>query len=554
MPQGWGRRSEPWNARVLWLLVFPSLAGAPLAAGVQGQKLNGPLVGDVFQYELTNDARHVVYVATQDAPFTSELYSTRIGPGFPNTKLSGPLVGEVDALFPFLATPDSSRVVYLADAFVVGRDELFIVPVDGSSPPALLSGDSGEYVEPDFRIGAGGSLVAYRALGAAERLRVVRTDAPGLPMTLAENQFFGGFEFVPDGSRVLYASRTLSASQRLYSVLSDACCGPAQLSTGFFDFGGEVLEFSISPDGTRALYIADQHMDDRFELFSVPVDGSEAPVKLNGPLVPGGDGIGYDFICGAGCVLHERGGDDYLYSPDSALVVYLADQEDQYKLELYRVPIDGSASPIKISGGHSVAYPFDSGERNWAIDPLGTRVVFRAYVGQKLYSVPIDGSAIPIELNGLIVPGGFVKDFRISASGTRVVYLAEQDTDNVLELYVVPIDGSASPVKLSGTLVAGGDVSSFTIEGNRVVYIADQEANDVSELFQVPLDGSAAPTKLNVPLVAAGDVVSFDLRFTRAVYRADQDTDEVFEVYLSSLPPLDRPIRQSSPPPVTVGP
>ena len=48
--------------------------------------------------------------------------------------------------------------------------------------------------------------------------------------------------------------------------------------------GGDVEDFRITPDGSRALYVADQEIDDLDELFSALTDGSAATVKLNAPL------------------------------------------------------------------------------------------------------------------------------------------------------------------------------------------------------------------------------------------------------------------------------
>jgi hypothetical protein len=55
----------------------------------------------------------------------------------------------------------------------------------------------------------------------------------------------------------------------------------------------------------------------------------------------------------------------------------------------------------------------------------------------ELYSIPIDGSAAPQKLNGSLVTGGFVFDFAISADSRRVIYRAEHQTDVMFELYSV---------------------------------------------------------------------------------------------------------------------
>ncbi len=67
-----------------------------------------------------------------------------------------------------------------------------------------------------------------------------------------------------------------------------------------------------------------------------------------------------------------------------------------------------------------------------------------------------------------------------------MVYTANQDTVGVREIYSVPLDGSASPTKLNGTLPSGGGVNdSFQIspDSSRVVYTADQDTNEVYEIY-----------------------------------------------------------------------
>ena len=92
--------------------------------------------------------------------------------------------------------------------------------------------------------------------------------------------------------------------------------------------------------------------------------------------------------------------------------------------------------------------------------------------------------------------------------------------------------------KLNGPVAsgfAGRVLSSLQApDGSRLVYLADAEQDEVYELFSVPIGGGTA-TKLNGPLVAGGDVSNGVLLYqispdsSRVVYLADQDADEVFE-------------------------
>src|SRR5262245_11089542 len=59
--------------------------------------------------------------------------------------------------------------------------------------------------------------------------------------------------------------------------------------------GGSKWAIQFSPDGQTVVYLADQAVNDRTELFAVGIDGAQAPLVLNGPLPAGGNvGTAYD--------------------------------------------------------------------------------------------------------------------------------------------------------------------------------------------------------------------------------------------------------------------
>ncbi len=346
-----------------------------------------------------------------------------------------------------------------------------------------------------------------------------------------------------------------------------------------------IADFKISPDGTRVVFRADLNRDDEYGLYSVPLDGSALPVRLNAPPVKGGNVSGY------------------VIDPNGERVVYRADQDTDGAVELYSVPIDGSAAPVQLTERPVERYRIES----FAIDPTGERVIYNVgwysanrgpeelysvsidgsaapvllnaptirlsevydfsidqtgawvvYRGDQeangvseLYRVAIDGSVAPVRLNVPLVQGGYVKEFRIGPNGNRVVYRAAQDTKGVVELYSVPLNGSGSPVRLNAPLVIDGDVNSFAIDpaGACVVYRADQDTNNVSELYRVPIDGSAAPVRLNGPLAENRDVGAFsiDSMGAHVVYRADQGTNGVWDLYSVLLDGSGVPVRLNVP-------
>lgn len=198
----------------------------------------------------------------------------------------------------------------------------------------------------------------------------------------------------------------------------------------------------------------------------------------------------------------------------------------------------------------------------------------------------------PYRISGEMVPLGDVTKYEVSPDGKYVVYIADQDLDNLPQLYSVPISGG-TPTRLSeaafifvfpvfdfkisqdskhvvftqdlniSTLdpqgppanvrmvsvpIAGGDnidlsegaandtreVSRFSIssDSQRVVYISDKDTDGVYELYSSLITGGTL-TKLNTNLPIGGQVISFNISTDnqRVVYRSDQNIDNTFELY-----------------------
>lgn len=397
-------------------------------------------------------------------------------------KLSGVMPAAGDILNPpQQVSPDGQYVVYVADATTDEANELWVAPITGATPPVRLSGllPSGTRVE-QFAISADSQRVVYTA--AQDSAGV--TELYSVPLT-------GG------------------ASTKLNGPLVT---------------DGDVSNFRISPDGSQVVYMADQLVNDRVEVFGVPITGGVA-VKINGSMVPNANVL------------------EFAISPDSNRVVYRADQQGDERFELYSAPITGGGGFTRLNSllpnGGDITQVV-------ALTPDSSRVVYRATATistvVELYSSSIISST-ETKLNTPLVVGRAVTHARLSSDGNRVVYVADEAADEVFELYSVPVAGG-TPIKLNGALVPGGDVGAgagaFTIspDSSRVVYLADQQTVDVLELYSVPITGGVA-TKLHPPLAADRDVDVFNLHISpdssRVVYRADQDTNQVFEIYSAPI-------------------
>ena len=508
------------------------------------QKLNSPLVsgGGVFIDDISSDVSRVVYQSDKEIDNVLEIYSVPITGGTP-LKLNGTLISGGDVTN-FKISPDGSRVVYRAEQETDELDELYSVPIGGGTPTKI----SGVFPSPpvipngvnDFIISENGNYVVYRAdqvIDAVPELYSVPIGGGSTPVKISGtlltlDSAVLSYRITPDESRVVYrADQEINEVFELYSV---PLGGGSEIKlNSALPSGGDVssADFEITSDGSLVIYLADQDTDEVLELYSVPVAGG-TPTKLNGTLVSGGDVVFYDI------------------SADGSKVIFQADQDTDNVRELYSVSSSGG-TPIKISG--PMVSNGDVQNESFEISPDGSLAVYRADQDTnnvfELYSVPINGGT-PTKLNSTLVSAGDVTSFIISPDGSRVVYRADQDTDGIAELYSVSISGG-TPTKLNGTMVSGGNVDSdntykITPDGTKVVYIADQDTDEDDEIYSVSILGGT-PTKLNGTLVSGGDVDTFNISSDSnfVTYRADQDTDGVIEIYSVSMP-CEAPIASAS--------
>src|SRR5262249_50771680 len=149
---------------------------------------------------------------------------------------------------------------------------------------------------------------------------------------------------------------------------------------------------------------------------------------------------------------------------------------------LYSAPLDGSSARVQLDSESLVTFA--------QISPDGARAVYPSHTGE-LRSVSVIGDQPPVTL--AVAPSTELTNFiEVTPDSRRVLYVAGL-TPSSSELYSVPIDGSASPVRVSGAMAADGGVGgdeaflmpfALTADGATVVYIADQDTDDVFELYR----------------------------------------------------------------------
>lgn len=433
------------------------------------------------------------------------------------------VLGDAGPLSPELVIDTTSRLAYLADQRADAVDELFVAPASG-----------------------GGATVV----------------SPSSPLPTADVERFA---WSPDGSRLAYrADQDVDEVFELYVVSADG--GSATKVNDKLVPGGDVAGLAWSPDGSRLVYAADQDTDGVYELYVVSASGGSV-TKVNDALgpdrstglfawSPDGSRIAYmadadaDNVPELYAVAATGGGAtklndtlesdryvlDFAWSPDGTRVAYLANQDKSDVVELYVARAGGGGSTklndaLVLNG--NVDYTVGL---NWS--PDGSRLLYRADQDTdevyELYAVPATGGGAT-KVNDPLVTGGDVDfDFAWSPDGSRVAYVADQDTDDVWELYVVSAaGGSAIEVSSAPESLGHVDRIAWSPDGSRIAYDARQDSNYNYELYVVPAMGGIA-TKVNDPLVTGGKVLSFAWSpdGSRLVYRADQETDEVFELYV----------------------
>lgn len=464
----------------------------------------------------------VVYRADQDQDEKFELFSVDLAGN--TRKLSGSL-GNSDDVGTWQLSADGSRTIYWVNADGGAMREVFSSVIDSGASVKLNS----SLVRPGS---ISGDLANERAVLIASERQSLFFDpyfelfsvplAGGVMQPLNGPLENGGdvrsVVARPNSDRVLYlADQQADEVVELYGVSAQG--GAWTKLNPPLVINGDVLAdgLALSPDGGRALYVADQEKDERVELFSVSAAGGTA-VKLNGPLANGGN-----VTAGS-----QR------FSADGSRVLYHADQNSDEVFEIFAVPSVGG-SPVKLNG--PLALNGDVRSAGLKFSSTGERVLYSADQFEdgvfELFSVTASGGTA-IKLNGSLVEGGNVfDDSEFSPNGSRVLYRADQEADEVVELFSVPSTGGMW-TRLNGPLVSGGGVvtGKFSPDGSKVAYLADQDVDEVFELFLVPSAGGVAQ-KISGAMTGGGDVTDwqFSSDGRSIVYRADQDIDEKFELY-----------------------
>jgi hypothetical protein len=234
--------------------------------------------GDVIDYAITSDSQTMVYRADQEEDNVLRLYSVPVPQsgssgrnGALSTELTPNVTGSQD-VNGFIITPDGQTVVYESDERSTGRDELYSIPVDGSTSSTQLT--------PDFE--------SFADVGV--------------------------FQVGPNSTYAVYvADQDESNKEEIYSVPIDGNSPPVKLNPTFDD-GRIQRDFKISPDGNFVMFEAEiRESSQARDLFFAPIAGG-TPVQLTDSFTTGSIRT-------------------FLFSPDSTLIAFMFEEIDESELD-----------------------------------------------------------------------------------------------------------------------------------------------------------------------------------------------------------------------------
>jgi hypothetical protein len=239
---------------------------------------------------LSEDGSTVAFLAKSTSAGPWELWAARTDGETGSAERIGPLASSARAIQSFALSSDGARAVYLADADVDEKAELWMAPTDASSAPIRLNSGliaAGDVQE--FSLPAAGNVVLYRADWAQdERFEAFTVPVQG-PSAAAEllNRPLVGAETV-DGvgevapGAVVYFVTESGVPREMRGV---PAAGPA--SAEYPITGLPITGFaSIAFDAESFVFVADYDVELELRLFRAPLDGSSGPVEIDDPLWP----------------------------------------------------------------------------------------------------------------------------------------------------------------------------------------------------------------------------------------------------------------------------
>ena len=314
-------------------------------------KLSGNLVsgGNVLDFAVSPDGRTVAYRADQEVNDIEELYTVSINGGAVfNASIISPTI-RPEVLDDYEWAPNSSRIAFRANNLDTGPTggniELYTNDGFGSNITTVsIAPVIGQDVR-EFAWSPDSLQLAYTAnviVSRDQQFDLFTTS----PISQDNIRLTGSLPAFADASSIAWSPNSLliayladvnliDINELFVSDPSNPPVGAPVPISGTLITGGQVIDYAWSPDSLQLVYLADQFIDEQFELFTALTFGNQLPIEISQLTLDGSDVI------------------DFAWSPDLSIsnrIAYVADQDIVGVFELYSVSPNGSSN-TNISGG-----------------------------------------------------------------------------------------------------------------------------------------------------------------------------------------------------------
>ena len=408
----------------------------------------------------------------------------------------------------FIVSPDGRYVALVADATDDNINDVYVVPVDGSTPAVKVSIIGIGIIPGTHSVSASSlkwapdsSRIAWRGDFRADNITELFTATPmgsQQPVNgpIDPNGDISSFIWSPDSTRIAYrGDQDTDNVTELYTAFPD---GTGRLKvSGPMVLNGNVSTFKWAPDSSRIAYTSDEDLDNETELFTAnpAVAGSAIRVSLN-PVHPDAD-VSSNFI----------------WAPDSSRIAYTHDRDTDGVSDLYTTVPDSSSVVFKVNNTSLIAGQFQS--INFAWSPDSTLLAYRGDVVtdniNELFIDTFNSQRTSPKVSGTLVGMGGVNQFEWSPDGSILVFTADANIDQISEVFSVDSAAGTPRLLLSPSAVTTGSVSAsiseFTADGSRVVFFAEHAVDNSTDLFSATpgvANSAVNLSQLSVPAAPPG--------------------------------------------------
>lgn len=365
-------------------------------------------------------------------------------------------------------SPDGTKLAFRADVTTSLAEELFVVDLTDPSSPGMArrvssaySSSSTEVYLPDYYFSPDGTKIAFIAdeVSADDMLYFVDLSAlptggmpgPLTPVVAAPPSFTdmnGSFQWTPDSRALIYNAdfEAAGVNELFWVDTTGGLLGaPIVISGPMVSSGGVQINsttdhwpyWSVSPDGTKVFYVADQEVDSANALYIVDISGTVPGPWQRATIEQPIPNLG---------ILSAK------WSPDSQRIAMRGDLQVLNAEELFMVNVSGTLPQplVKISATPSnLANEVGADAKlDYEFSPDGTRIAYIADLtidgAEELFMVNLQDGA-PYQSRRINTPAATtsndVVNFQWAPDGQRIAFVGTMSAASQYELYVVQVTG-----------------------------------------------------------------------------------------------------------------